>query len=69
MCIRDRCIGGHQHTALVNGRAAAVAVHTPQLCLAILRGADAQRRWEGQAVPPKVLAELAQLVEAPATPA
>eukprot|EP00969_Alexandrium_andersonii_P072107 3182706-Alexandrium_andersonii.AAC.1 len=48
-----KCIGGHQHTALANGRAAAAAVCPPQLCRAVLRGADAQRRWEGQAVPPK----------------
>eukprot|EP00969_Alexandrium_andersonii_P272460 12041528-Alexandrium_andersonii.AAC.1 len=60
-----KCAGGHQHTTLVNGRAAAAAVYPPLLCRAILRGADAQRRWAGQAVPSKVLAELAQLVETP----
>eukprot|EP00969_Alexandrium_andersonii_P323852 14309310-Alexandrium_andersonii.AAC.1 len=48
-----KCAGGHQHTALMNGRAAAAAVYSPQLCRAILRGAEAQRRWEGQAVPPR----------------
>eukprot|EP00969_Alexandrium_andersonii_P080815 3562926-Alexandrium_andersonii.AAC.1 len=45
------CTGGHQRTHLVSGRAAAAAVHPSQLCRAIFRGADAQRRWEGQAVP------------------
>eukprot|EP00969_Alexandrium_andersonii_P142735 6310180-Alexandrium_andersonii.AAC.1 len=46
-----KCTGGHQHTPLVSGRAAAAAVYPPQLCRAILRGADAHCRWEGQAVP------------------
>eukprot|EP00969_Alexandrium_andersonii_P097541 4306688-Alexandrium_andersonii.AAC.1 len=27
-----KCTGGHQHTALVSGRAAAAAVYPPQLC-------------------------------------
>eukprot|EP00969_Alexandrium_andersonii_P248520 10980282-Alexandrium_andersonii.AAC.1 len=45
-----KCTGGHQHTHLVSGRAAAAAVYPPQLCWAILRGADAQCRLEGQAV-------------------
>eukprot|EP00969_Alexandrium_andersonii_P231280 10214495-Alexandrium_andersonii.AAC.1 len=60
--------GGRQHTALVSGRAATAAVCPPQPGRAIARGADAQRKWEGQAAPPKALVELARLVEAPVTP-
>eukprot|EP00969_Alexandrium_andersonii_P028482 1243468-Alexandrium_andersonii.AAC.1 len=40
-----KCTGGHQHVALAGGRVAAAAAHPPQLRRAILRGADAQRRW------------------------
>eukprot|EP00969_Alexandrium_andersonii_P141658 6264146-Alexandrium_andersonii.AAC.2 len=46
-----KCIGGHQHAALASGRAATAAVYPPTLRRAILHGADAQRRWEGQAAP------------------
>ena len=51
-----RCQGGHRHQALIGGRAAAAAVYPPQLCRAILRGAEAQRRRGGQALPRAVLA-------------
>ena len=51
--------GGHRHQPLLGGRAAAAAIYPPQLCKAILRGAEAQRRREGQALPPAVLNELA----------
>ena len=50
---------GRGHPALSSGRAAAAAVDPPQLCRAILRGAEAQRRREGEVLPPAVQAELA----------
>ena len=46
-----KCRGGHRHQALIGGRAAAAAVYPPGLCRAILRGAEAQRRCEGQPLP------------------
>ena len=56
-----KCLGGHRHQALVNGRAAQAAVYPPQLCRAILRGAEAQRRREGHVLPESVVSELAVL--------
>ena len=56
-----KCRGGHRHQALVSGRAAAAAIYPPQLCRAILRGAEAQQRREGHVLPESVLRELAVL--------
>ena len=56
-----KCLGGHRHQALVSGRAAQAAVCPPQLCRAILRGTEAQRRREGHVLPESVVSELAVL--------
>ena len=56
-----RCRGGHRHQPLVGGRAVAAAIYPPQLCKAILRGAEAQRRREGRPLPEQVVKELAIL--------
>ena len=56
-----KCRGGHAHQALVGGRAGPAAVYPPQLCRAILRGAEKQRELEGRPTPEAVVAELALL--------
>ena len=56
-----RCRGGHWHQHIVGGRAAAAAIYPSQLCKAILRGAEAQRRREGRPLPEQVMRELAIL--------
>ena len=49
---------GHRHPAFIGGRAAAAAASPPQLCRAILRGAEARHR-ANEGLPPSVQAELA----------
>ena len=47
-----RCDRGHRHQVLAgSGRAAAAARYPPGLCRAILRGAEEQRRRDGDQVP------------------
>eukprot|EP00974_Lingulodinium_polyedra_P026548 2560677-Lingulodinium_polyedra.AAC.1 len=49
-----QCKGEHAHQHLVGGRAAAAARYPAELCKALLRGIDAQRRREGRAMPKHV---------------
>ena len=47
-----RCDGGHRHQVLEgSGRAAAAARYPAGLCRAVLRGAEEQRRREGNHAP------------------
>jgi hypothetical protein len=42
-----RCTGEHTHQRLAQGRTRDAAIYPPELCKAMLRGIDAQRRREG----------------------
>lgn len=53
-----RCSRDHEHQPLTGGRAAAAARYPPQLCRAIILGAEAQARREGRPLPSTVAARL-----------
>jgi len=49
-----KCDKLHVHQHLTGGRASAAAIYPPELCRAILRGIEDQRRLEGKAIPEHV---------------
>ena len=54
-----KCRGGRASPSTSRGgRAAATAIYPPQLCIAILRGAEAQRRREGRPLPEQAMSAL-----------
>ena len=49
-----KCSGNHRHQRLHQSRPAAAAIYPPQLCRAILRGAEEQRLRDHRPVPPLI---------------
>ena len=65
--LNRRCLGGHQHAALISGRARAAQVYPPALCKAIVKGAADERAKEAKSVNPPAPCVRARLPQSVST--